>query len=160
MALVDPQQTEQLSGDCFRLKMRPLKFLMLNIQPTVDMRIWATPDAVIHLCSTHCEIRGVDYINQRFQLDLAGQLHPQEERGVTYLVGRADLKVQVEVPPVLWLTPRPILEATGNGLLQSVLITIKQQLMHQLLVDYKKWAIAQVNNPDCRPSKSLASDLA
>ncbi|MCL2935585.1 MAG: DUF1997 domain-containing protein, partial [Trichodesmium sp. MAG_R02] len=28
----------------------------------------------------------------------------------------------------------------GNGLLKSVLITIKKRLTHQLLIDYYKWA--------------------
>jgi hypothetical protein len=35
------------------------------------------------------------------------------------------------------------LEATGNGLLRSVLLTIKQRLMHQLLSDYRTWAVDQ-----------------
>jgi hypothetical protein len=51
--------------------------------------------------------------------------------------------VQVDVPPPLMLTPQPILEATGNGLLHSVLLTVKQRLMHQLLLDYREWAAQQ-----------------
>jgi len=50
------------------------------------------------------------------------------------------LEVGVEMPPLFWLTPKPILEATGNGLLKSVLLTIKQRLMYQLLLDYRQWA--------------------
>jgi hypothetical protein len=37
-ALVDPSRIEQLSEDCFRLKMRPLAFMTLSIQPTVDFK--------------------------------------------------------------------------------------------------------------------------
>ncbi len=36
-----------------------------------------------------------------------------------------------------------ILEATGNGLLKSVLLTVKQRLLHQLLADYRRWVIIQ-----------------
>ncbi|NJL10802.1 MAG: DUF1997 domain-containing protein, partial [Calothrix sp. SM1_7_51] len=42
-ALVDPTRCDILSEDVFRLKMRPLSFLTLSLQPTVDMRIWADP---------------------------------------------------------------------------------------------------------------------
>ncbi|HEY9622056.1 MAG TPA: DUF1997 domain-containing protein [Crinalium sp.] len=143
MALVDPSRVEPLSADCFRLKMRPLSFMMLSIQPTVDMRVWADADGAIRLKSVNCEIRGIEYINQRFDLDLVGQLAPITVNHVTYLQGRADLVVQVDLPPAFQLTPKPFLEATGNGLLRSVLLTIKQRLMHQLLSDYRQWVLTQ-----------------
>jgi hypothetical protein len=143
-SLVDPSRTEQLSADVFRLKMRPLKFMTLSIQPTVDMKFWAESNSTVHLESLGCKIHGVDYIDQRFSLSLVGQLAPHEHDGKTVLVGQADLTVQVELPPPFRITPRPLLEATGNGLLRSVLLTIKQRLMHQLLADYRKWVTAQL----------------
>lgn len=142
-ALVDPSRTQQLGVDTFRLKMRPLNFMMLNVQPTVDLRVWAEADGTIQLRSIACEIRGVEYINQRFNLNLVGRLMPRTIGGTTYLRGQADLEVQVELPPALWFTPKPLLEATGNGLLRSVLLTIKQRLTHHLLQDYRRWVAAQ-----------------
>ncbi|MBD1853530.1 DUF1997 domain-containing protein [Leptolyngbya sp. FACHB-711] len=142
-ALVDPSRIQMLRQDCFRLKMRPLSFLMLTLQPTVDLQVWAEPDGSIRVQSIACEIRGIEYINQRFSLNLTGVLIPEQDGEVTYLRGRANLQVQVDVPPPLMLTPQPILEATGNGLLHSVLLTVKQRLMHQLLVDYREWAAQQ-----------------
>ncbi|MBD2092779.1 DUF1997 domain-containing protein [Microcoleus sp. FACHB-1515] len=143
-ALVDPTRVEQLGEDCFRLKMRPLSFMMLSIQPTVDIRVWSEADGTIHVESTACEIRGVEYIDRRFSLKLVGRLSPRSLRNTTMLCGQADLDVQVELPPALWFTPRPILEATGNGLLKSVLLTIKQRLTHHLLQDYRQWAAVQL----------------
>ncbi|MBE9184300.1 DUF1997 domain-containing protein [Microcoleus sp. LEGE 07076] len=143
-ALVDRTRTQQLTEDCFRLKMRPLQFMMLSIQPTVDMRVWAQSDGTINLESVACEIRGVGYINDRFALNLKGQLAADQSGGITYLKGKADLEVQVELPPPFWLTPKPILEATGNGLLKSVLQSVKQRLMHQLLLDYRQWASSEI----------------
>lgn len=142
-ALVDRSRTEQLRDDCFRLKMRPLEFMMLSIQPTVDMRVRALSDGTIDLESAGCEIRGVDYINDRFALHLQGRLAPHQIGGLTQLRGKADLQVQVELPPPFWMTPKPILEATGNALLKSVLLTVKQRLMYQLVFDYRHWARAQ-----------------
>jgi Protein of unknown function (DUF1997) len=142
-ALVDPSRSEQLNRECFRLKMRPINFMMFNIQPTVDMRLWADSTGTIHLQSVRCEILGVEYINQRFHLNLVGKLAPLNTGALTTLIGRADLEVQVDLPPALWLTPKPFLETTGNGILRSVLLTIKQRLMHQLLSDYYRWVSMQ-----------------
>lgn len=146
-ALVEPNRMEQLSPEKFRLKMRPRDFMMFRLQPTVDLRVWAKPDGTIHLASVGCEIRGVDYINQRFALDLVGVLSPCVVNGTTYLKGKADLTVQVDVPSPLDITPQPILETTGNGLLRSILLTVKQRLMQQLLLDYRRWAAAEVETP-------------
>jgi len=139
-AIAETNRIEQLSQECFRLKMRPLDFMSLNFQPTVDLKVWADSDGTVHLRSIRCEILGLDYINQRFALDLKGKLYPSQNKGVTHLQGRADLKVNVDIPLPFSLTPKPILEATGNGLLKSVLVRIKQKLMHQLLLDYRQWA--------------------
>ena len=138
-ALVDPSRIEQLDEEVFRLRLRPLTFMTLSVQPTADLKVWAEPNGTVHSRSQKCEILGVDYINQRFALNLEGYLSPCESNGVTILKGKADLKVQVELPLPFALTPKPIVEATGNGLLKSVLLTIKQRLLQQLLDDYNNW---------------------
>lgn len=145
-SLIDPNQVEPQGEDCFRFKMRPLHFMMLSLQPTVDLQIWAEPEGVIHLRSVGCDIRGIEYINQRFNLDLVGRLAPIQQQAKTYLQGQADLQVQVELPPPLSLTPRSLVETTGNGLLRSVLLTIKQRLVHQLLADYCQWVDDQAQS--------------
>jgi Protein of unknown function (DUF1997) len=139
-ALVDQNQIEDLGDQQFCLKMRPLSFFHFTLQPTVQMRVWADPDGTVHLQSTDCEIRGVDYIDQRFHLDLLGKLVPTVVGKKAHLQGVADLQVQVDLPPALWFTPKPILETAGNSLLKSVLITVKQRLSNQLLLDYSRWA--------------------
>lgn len=142
-ALVDTSRIKPLSEEVFRLKMRPLSFMSLSIQPTVDMRVWAESNGTIYLRSVGCEILGLEYINQRFALNLKGHLSPYDLSSGTRLQGRADLEVQVDLPPPFVFTPKPILEATGNSLLKSVLLTVKQRLLHQLLADYRHWVISQ-----------------
>lgn len=143
-ALTESSRVEPLGQDVFRLKMRPLTFMMLNLQPTVDMRVWSEPDGTVHLHSLQCEIRGIEYINQRFSLNLVGKLQPRLVGNITHLQGRADLEVKVELPAPFLFTPKSILETTGNGLLKSVLLTVKQRLMYQLVADYQAWATSQV----------------
>jgi hypothetical protein len=153
-ALVDQRRIQQLSEEVFRLKMRPLTFMSLSIQPTVDMRVWAESNGTIYLRSLGCEILGFEYINQRFSLNLRGYLSPYQLSSETRLRGQADLEVQVELPPPFSFTPKPILETTGNGLLKSVLLTVKQRLTHQLLVDYRQWVVSQTQK------QSLNNDAA
>lgn len=138
-ALADPNRIQQISDEVFRLRMRPLTFMSLSIQPTVDMRVWVESNGTIRLQSIQCEILGFEYINQRFTLLLQGFLVPEQMNISTRLIGRADLQVEVDFPPPFCFTPKPILETTGNGLLKSVLLTIKQRLLHQLLADYCDW---------------------
>lgn len=151
-ALVDPSRIETLGEDSFRLKMRPLHFMHLTLQPTVDLKVWAESDGTVRLKSIDCEIRGIEFINQRFALNLVGYLSPVLIAGVPHLQGNADLKVEVELPPPFWLTPKPFLEATGNGLLKSVLLTVKQRLVHHLIADYCQWAASDLGKATQVPS--------
>lgn len=139
-ALVDANRIEQVSDDEFCLRMRTLSFFGFNLQPTVFLRVWTEVDGTVRVASTNCEIRGIDYIDRRFSLQLVGKLSPCEKQGNTYLQGRADLEVQVDVPPPLNFTPEAILESAGNSLLKSVLTAFKQRLMHQLIADYVTWS--------------------
>jgi Protein of unknown function (DUF1997) len=140
-AIAEEKLMIPLPEERYRLQMRPLNFMELySIQPTVVLKVWATSEGTVHLNSESCEIRGVDYINDRFSLNLVGKLAPFEQQGKTYLKGKAHLTVTVDLPPLLWLTPTPLLEITGNGLLKSVLVRIKQRLLSQLLADYRHWA--------------------
>lgn len=153
-ALADPRRIEQLNQEVFRLKMRPLNFMSVKIQPTVDMRVWAQSNGTINLQSVGCEILGLDYINQRFALNLKGYLLPTRRNDVTYLKGNADLEVRLELPPPFSFTPQLIMEKTGNGLLKSILLTIKQRLLNQLLSDYQSWVYTQTKG------KRIDSDSA
>jgi Protein of unknown function (DUF1997) len=124
----------------FRLKMQPLNFLHIKIQPTVDIEVWADAKGTVYLRSIRTQIRGTDWIDRRFDLKLAGKISPQSDRqGKTRLVGKVDLKVSVAMPPILSMTPSMLIEVTGNGLLKSVLVAMKQRLMQRLVADYVAW---------------------
>jgi Protein of unknown function (DUF1997) len=147
-SLVDPNRIKQVSDDEFCLTMRTLSFFGFDLQPTVFLRVWTEVDGTVRIVSTNCEIRGIDYIDRRFSLELIGKLSPYEKQGQTYLGGSADLEVQVDLPPPLSFMPKAIVESAGNSLLKSILSAFKQRLMHQLLADYVVWANTgtKVNN--------------
>lgn len=146
-ALVDKKHVDILATDCFLLKMRPFNFMMLNIQPVVELRVLCD-EGRLCLQSGNCEILGNSYVNQRFSLDLDGYLiaRPSSNQA-TCLSGTANLWVEVDLPPTLRLTPQPLIEMTGNGLLRGILLSIKQRLSQRLLVDYAAWAHRQDMHP-------------
>ncbi|AFY94768.1 DUF1997 domain-containing protein [Chamaesiphon minutus] len=151
-ALVDPSRVQQLSEDEFRLAMRTLNFFGFELQPTVFLRVWTEADGTVRIASTKCEIRGIDYIDRRFSLQLMGKLSPYQENGQTYLEGLADLQVRVDLPPPLNFMPRSMVESAGNSLLKGILNTFKQRLLHQLIADYILWANTGTEGTSTKPS--------
>lgn len=139
-AIADPKLMEQLSEERYRLKMRPLNFMDLyKFQPTVVLKVWSGENGVIYLDSQEYDIKGIDVTKHCFYLKVKGQLSPCVINQKTYLKGRADLQVKLQLPPALWITPKPLLEMAGNSLLKSVLLRIKQKLLTQLITDYYHW---------------------
>ncbi|WP_373538666.1 DUF1997 domain-containing protein [Chamaesiphon sp.] len=139
-SLVDPDRMRQVSEDEFCLTMRTLSFFGFDLQPTVFLRVWTEVDSTVRVVATRCEIRGIEYIDRRFSLQLSGKLSPYQKQGQTYLGGSADLAVQVDLPPPLNFMPLAMVESAGNSLLKSILNSFKQRLMNQLLADYAVWA--------------------
>jgi len=141
-AIGDSSRIQKLSQDCYRLTMRPLKFFMLKIEPTVDMQIWADANGTIHLKSVGCDLKGIETINEHFDIQLQGTMQPCKVGSKTYLKGGVSLGLKIFLPPPFSLMPKQMVQSTGNGLLGNVLLKMKQGLMQQLL-DYSEWAIAQ-----------------
>lgn len=156
-AIANPQLMNQLSDNLYELKMRPINFMgIYRFQPIVTLKVWAGKNGTVYLKSEDCQIQGIEYINRRFALNLKGYLTPQHNEGKTTLEGQADLEVKVDIPPALMFTPKSFLERTGNGLLKSVLVRIKQRLVTQLLQDYSQWAAREVKQAE---QNSSISDL-
>ncbi|MDJ0631965.1 MAG: DUF1997 domain-containing protein [Xenococcaceae cyanobacterium MO_188.B29] len=159
-AIANPRLMKQLSADLYELKMRPINFMeMYHFQPIVNLKVWAGRNSTVCLKSASCQIKGIDYINKRFSLQLKGVLYPEEIKGQTYLQGQADLGVKVELPPALVFTPQPLLEVTGNRLLKSVLARIKQRLVSQLLQDYREWTVRETGQEQTKSVAKLSTDL-
>ena len=158
-AIADPRLMKQLSDDIYELKMRPINFMELyHFQPIVLLKVWSGSNGSVYLKSEGCQIKGIDYINERFSLKLKGVLYPQESEGETTLDGQADLEVGVELPTALMFTPKPFLEVAGNKLLKSVLGRIKQKLTTQLVRDYRAWA-SQEQVTTSETSTKLSPDM-
>ena len=158
-AIADPQLVKQISDNLYELKMRPIDFMEIyHFQPIVRLKVWSGSRSSVYLQSEDCQIKGNDYINDRFALKLKGVLCPRQKDGRTVLEGQADLEVKVELPAALMFTPKPFLEKAGNKLLKSVLGRIKQKLMTQLVDDYVCWA-SQAAPLSAKSVNNLTPDL-
>ena len=138
-AITDSSRIQQLAPSHFRLRLRPLQFMMLRFEPIAELQVWTNPDGTLQLRSLNCEIRGAERLNQSFNLELSGTLKPQRQETITELLGKADLMVQVEIPPALELVPDQVLKTTGKAFLNGILLTIKSRLESQLVQDYRRW---------------------
>lgn len=142
--LFNHDQLQVLGEDIYRFEMRPLQFFSLQLRPIVDLAVWTNADGTLQIQSRDCQLRGLDLLAARFRLDLEGELIAESSR---HLTGEARLTVEVQMPPFLRFTPRPMLEAAGNTLLKGVLLTIRQQLQRRLIEDYLLWS----QEPYCSP---------
>ncbi|WP_071516689.1 DUF1997 domain-containing protein [Geitlerinema sp. PCC 9228] len=139
-ALGDSSQVEPIGKDVYRLKMKPLKFFMLQIEPIVDLKIWAQQDGTLCLRSIDCQLRGIDLKNH-FQLQVSGYTTPCTKNGQTYLSGGAELGLKMYLPPPISFFPKATIQSAGNSLLKSILLRMKQSMMHKLIANYSNWAI-------------------
>jgi len=144
-ALAESTTIEKLTDDTYHLKMRPLKFFMVKIEPIVEMKIWTTSIGVVHLQSVGCELKGIEMINEHFQLNLNGTMQPIMVQEKTFLKGQVELSLQIFLPDPFNKIPKSILLSTGNSLLGNILLKMKKRLMQKLLLDYREWANSENN---------------
>ncbi len=159
-AITDSSRIQQLAPSHFRLRLRPLEFMMLRIEPKVDLQVWTEAKGILHLKALDCEIRGAQFLQESFGLELAGTLSPHRRGSETELSGKAYLKVQVEVPPPLKLIPESVLESSGRAFLKGILLTIKYRLERQLVQDYRRWVKGNSAQPNSLSTMSLESSAS
>jgi Protein of unknown function (DUF1997) len=130
------------------MRLKPIKFMMLTLQPVAEVDIWVEQGQVI-LQSDRCYLDNQPELSERFSLQLQGNLNAatlvdvSEHASQQHMYGQAYLQVEVDLPSAFKLTPKVLLETTGNGILNGILLTIKQRLGQQLIADYRQWATAQ-----------------
>ncbi len=154
-ALMNPDQVEELEPDTFRFHLRGFQFLMLRIRPVVDLKIDVSQEGLLRVRAVDCWIKGNESINSQFSLQLSGFLALEDCDTVAQLNGQAKLAIAVGLPPMMQMTPMPLIEATGNQILRGILGTMKQRLSRQLAADYRQWSLEQMT--DMQPQLALSN---
>ena len=134
---------EPLGDRLYRLRMRPLQFFALQVEPIVDMEVWTTRSSLLCLRSTTCELKGIEGVGNGFSLNLSGTLQPEEERGSVSLKGGVEFSLRIYLPSPFSLIPKQIVRSTGDRLVATILLSMKKRLMRQLLADYRQWLQAK-----------------
>ncbi|MBX2862188.1 MAG: DUF1997 domain-containing protein [Leptolyngbyaceae cyanobacterium MAG.088] len=136
-ALADPSQIKVLEDNTFQFSMRPIKFLMLTLEPVADVKIYPNDCDEIIIYSDSCRLKHQALLNRHFSFKLQGWLAARSDNsGVS---GNAELDIQIDLPAAFRLTPKSLLESTGNTIVNGILTTIKQRLQRRLLHEYKGW---------------------
>ncbi len=141
-AITDPRRIEPLSQEVYRLSLRPLQFLSVSVEPTADLRVWVLNDGTLRLEAIRCEVRApeyLSYVNDSFSMGLKGSLKPTRYERYTELMGKANLTIQLELPPPLKFMPTPMLDAAGRTFLAGILMTMKGRIERNLVNDYRTW---------------------
>lgn len=137
-ALLSSEQLTCLAAGSYRYEVNPLQLFQLRIKPVVELKAQQFPRR-LELDSVKCDLDGVPGITDNFQLSLRSWLQA-EPNG---LLGEAELSVEVDHPAILRLIPARILEATGESLLNGILLTIKGRVGKQVVRDFKNWCQVQ-----------------
>ena len=133
-ALLSPEQLTALGPGRYRYTVRPLQLFQLHIHPVVELQAEQKPGR-LELNSISCSLEGVPGLSEDFQLSLGSWLEATPQG----LKGQAELRVEVSQPPVLRLIPKRVLEATGESLLNGILLSIKGRVGQQLIQDFQHW---------------------
>lgn len=138
-ALLEPERVQKLDSQRFSVEMQPIGGLGIQIQPQVRLEIIPTAQGGSDLKIIDCEIKGNEWLNQHFHLEFEGGLHPVDDEvdpsGASHSVvmeGEALLRVCIEIPPPLRLTPRPVLRSVGTMVVDGILRMIQRSLQRKL----------------------------
>ena len=108
-ALVDEQQVEVLNPNLFRVKVRPIRFVGLSLQPVCDIKVWLD-EGTVRLSSDQCYLEGHKSFNDKFSINMQGYLVVQPTSKGSQLRGQANLGLGVDLPQAMRFTPKPLLE--------------------------------------------------
>lgn len=137
-SLADPSQIKILGEHRFQFSMRPIKFLMLTLEPVADVQIYPNDCNEVIIYSDSCRLRHQALLNRRFSFKLQGWLAARPDNsGVS---GNAELDIVIDLPAAFRLTPKLLLESTGNAIVSGILSTIKQRLQRRLVHEYQGWS--------------------
>ncbi len=151
-ALIDPKRVSVVGKDRFQFKIKPVRFMMLNLEPESVVEITSNEAGEVLVYSDTCKLRHQEFFNRHFIFKLEGVLAARPDNsGVS---GNAELEIKIDLPSAFRLTPKPLLESTGSAILSGILATIKQRLQKQLIRDYRAWTEEQLKLAEANSSFS------
>lgn len=170
LATWDAELVDRQDRDVFRLTTKPMSFVHLSLQPSIDVRLTAAPplslenevgnvgvDGGQHLLlveSLAHSMNGMEQIlGQRFakslKIDVTGKLRavppplgPGGVRGPgpVRLVGEVVFVTSGQLPLLFSLTPRSVLEGAAIAINRRIMSYAKGKFVKNLAKDFDRWA--------------------
>ena len=132
-AMLDPKKLTPLGPGSFKYEVTSFKVFQLQINPVVSIEV-ENSERKIRMYVTESHLDGLGLVDD-FDLTLDAIL----EAKPSGLEGEALLGVTVSQPQLLRLIPPKMLEATGQSILNGILLGIKARVEKQLIVDFNNW---------------------
>ncbi len=132
-AMLDPQKLTLIEPGRFRYSVTSLNVFQLQVNPVVSIFV-ENIDGKLKMCATDSQLEGLGMVDD-FELTLDATLEATSKG----LQGEASLAVTVTQPPLLKLIPSPVLERTGESILNGILVGIKARVGKQLVKDFNAW---------------------
>ncbi|EWM26239.1 Protein of unknown function DUF1997 [Nannochloropsis gaditana] len=167
LATWDAELVDRRARDVFRLTTKPMSFVHLSLQPSIDVRLTAippeagreegAPESGGHLLSVESlghSMNGLEQIlGQRFaeslRIDVTGKLRAHvpparpgdsKGRGPVRLVGEVVFVTSGQLPSLLSLTPRPVLESAAIAINRRIMSYAKGKFVKNLAKDFNRWS--------------------
>lgn len=83
-------------------------------------------------------------LNDRFDLDLHVDISIQDD----ILSCQADFQLTVDIPFPFSLTPAPVLQATGNAAVKTVVAQLMDVLARSMVTDHKVWLLESLSESE------------
>lgn len=151
----DSDLVDRKEQNVFRLTTRPVQFVSLNLQPCIELMVWPE-DEQLHIKSIDCSILGVEHVlGKKFadslKVEVTGRLKAVPEvrgnnnRAAVRLVGEVVFFTSGQLPFLLAMTPRPVLESAASTVNKRIMSYAKTRFINNLAEDFERWMA--VNTP-------------
>ena len=135
-ALLNRKKVRQSAGGRFHYVSRPYSLLMFRLQPEVVFRAdWA--DSTLQIVFEDCTIRGLGKLDSLVLFCCSARIFAKDK----YLVGEADISLEIKSEPSMILMPRSLLKAMGEKALGLIVERLEKRCRAGLVRGAEKWVL-------------------
>lgn len=138
-----PERITQVAADRFRLKMRPLVWMGLSLEPTAELEIGADDQGRAWARLIDYALSGHPWLVEHLKLGFHAHLEVAESMnatGRTPMTGWAEASACFPMPPFLAWVPEQVLTGGARTIMEGFLWLLRDRLGKSLEGDFHAWA--------------------
>jgi hypothetical protein len=162
----DEELVDRTGRDVFRLTTKPMQFVTLNLQPSIDVKVSTGGEALVVESLAHSMNGMEQLLGQRFadslKIDVKGKLRAVAVTGTgtgltkTKLVGDVQFFTSGQLPLLFSLTPRPVLEGAAVAINRRIMSYAKGKFVQNLARDFDAWALVEARRQQQQQQRKAA----